>query len=1075
MRKRKFQKGAISVFLVIILIPCMVISSMFVDMSRVLLAKGNSSSAADLALNSLMANYDPDLSEYYGMVASCQDIDQFYEESARFFLEALYSQGLNATEAESLLAYVNASLNGNSVHDLFQVEVQTETKDIVTPVKNASLGESAVIIKDHMVEFMKYRAPVEITANIIDRLSKVDAAKELKDATKNETLVEDKKEFASAEEDFMDAAFKTYKALQEYEKLRSEYNLDLAKMQTMMSEMKKARETYREVIQLMVSNLNGTSELKEFKRTVKELNAYSYTEKHKHVYSYQKKEDDVTYYYIKQSKIDTLLQELDDNIKTFKQARAAIETKVTDKLINASIGYGEDQYHPVQWWKKVSGLLNEGGEHSVLREYENAANNMLKSYSKVLAIKKCEYDKDVTSDWESRYDSLTQSVKDLQKDFLTAGVGEKNNNKYLRLVNKLEKYSKENKNNIKATQVKLKDGRTVKKAIEDVDSTLSKYSEQLGKCIDELNTVIDGTLFNNPYSLIELKKKAREYDSTYKTWKTTAGETDTTLGDNDTAEIEKIEADGGKLAATPDDIKKFRDRAVDVRDKLQSVKDTIDGMKLGNKKLIDIDTSDKVYDAIKDDIGENLTNKDIKAKASQIFKNKFTPYSSSTTAEVAKIDFSNKDYSPLFTENEPTFHKWMREKFAGTSDEKVQKAKKKKQEKEKEAETKESEAKNKDRSGDISKTNLYGNNSYKADEFPSGLDGNLPFNALSGIAGSFTTIVTSLTEGKIDGIRDSLYSTEYVMDMFSYATYVYEGKYKLGMDIEGWTAQKAEEAFYGDIPYKAVTGDKDTAKTWLSEAKTDRYNKTLTNHMINSDHNVLHGAEVEYILFGKANKANVASVYGNIYLIRYPLNTASGFQHFWGLGTETGELINSAANALSAATSGIVPAAAIKCVSILLLAAVETGVDLDRLSNGFQVELYKASDSQWTCAFNAKIDNTNKENTDFSVSGGKKGSACDNGLFYSDYLYLFVLMGFQSNSASEMYRRTADLIQVNMRKYTKDDGYMMKNAKTYFQVNATIRVDPLMLALPMAQLYDKNPSDRSDWCTFTIHEMRGYS
>jgi len=40
-------------------------------------------------------------------------------------------------------------------------------------------------------------------------------------------------------------------------------------------------------------------------------------------------------------------------------------------------------------------------------------------------------DKNVTSDWESKYNSLTQSVKDLQKDFLTAGVGEKNNNKYL--------------------------------------------------------------------------------------------------------------------------------------------------------------------------------------------------------------------------------------------------------------------------------------------------------------------------------------------------------------------------------------------------------------------------------------------------------------------------------------------------------------------------------------------------------------------------------------------------------------------------------------------------------------------
>jgi len=1071
MKKQKFQKGAISVFLVIILIPCMVISSVFVDMSRVLLAKGSSSSAADLALNSLMANYDPDLSEYYGLVASCQDIDQFYEESARFFLEALYSQGLNAEDAESLLAYVNASLVGSDVHDLLQVEVQTETKDIVTPVKNASLGESAVIIKDGIVEFMKYRAPIEITSKIVERLKNSGAASTLQNASKDEALVEDKQDYAEAEEDFMDAAYKTYKAVKAYESLRKSYGLNQSKMQTMMSDMKKARETYREVIQLMVSNLNGTSELTQFKRPVRSLNAFSYTAKQ--VSSSSKKKDGKTTYYINQKKIDKLLTELDENITKFKDARKAVSDKVTDKYINASIGAQDNQYNPIQWWKKVDDLLTSGGRNSVLSKYETAADNMLKSYAKVLAIKKCTLDKNVTSDWESKYNSLTQSVKDLQKDFLTAGVGEKNNNKYLKLVNKLEKYSKDYKNKIKDTQVKLKDGRTVKQAISDVNNTLSTYSDLLQECIDELDTIINGgggIAKNNPYKLDTLSKKAKEYNKAYTTWKGTAEKTDTSLGEKDREEIQTAEANGGRLAASPDDINKFKQRAVNVKNKLQSVKDTIDGMKLGTKKLIDIDSSDTVYKAIKNDIGENLTNSAIKSKAAQIFKNKFTPYSSSTTAEVANIDFSSKDASPLFKENEPTFHKWMTDQFGGTTEEKVKKAKTTKKKKDEEAKTKEEEAKEKPRSGDISTTNLYKNESYKGEEFPSGLDGNLPFSALKGIAGSFTTTVTCLAEGNIDGIRDALYATEYVMDMFSYSTYVYEGKYRLGMETQGWTAAEAEAAY----PYNnnKVTGSADKEKTWLSEKPTDRYNKTLTNHMINSENNVLHGAEVEYVLYGKKNKANVTSVYGNIFIIRYALNTVSGFQHFWGSDTETGFLINSAATTLSSATGGVVPAAVIKCISILLLTAIETGSDLDRLSKGFQVEIYKTSDTQWACSFSATVD---EENTTFSAGSGGSGTSCSNGLFYSDYLYLFVLMGFQSSSASEMYRRTADLIQVNMRKYTKDNGYMLKNAKSYFQINATIRVDPLMLALPIAQVYDKNPSDRSDWCTFTITEKRGYS
>ena len=111
MKKRDFQKGAVSVFLVIILIPCIVISGIFVDLSRVKLSQGVATSSADLALNSLMANYDKDLSEFYGLMGSCQNIEDFYEESAQFFLQALYSQGLSADDAESLMAYVSTLLH----------------------------------------------------------------------------------------------------------------------------------------------------------------------------------------------------------------------------------------------------------------------------------------------------------------------------------------------------------------------------------------------------------------------------------------------------------------------------------------------------------------------------------------------------------------------------------------------------------------------------------------------------------------------------------------------------------------------------------------------------------------------------------------------------------------------------------------------------------------------------------------------------------------------------------------------------------------------------------------------------
>ena len=94
MKSYKKTRGAVSVFLVLILVPCLLASSIFVDVSRVELAKGDTLSAADNALNALLAHFDTDLNDWYGMVASCQNIDEFYAQSKNYFLSIVTSQDL---------------------------------------------------------------------------------------------------------------------------------------------------------------------------------------------------------------------------------------------------------------------------------------------------------------------------------------------------------------------------------------------------------------------------------------------------------------------------------------------------------------------------------------------------------------------------------------------------------------------------------------------------------------------------------------------------------------------------------------------------------------------------------------------------------------------------------------------------------------------------------------------------------------------------------------------------------------------------------------------------------------------
>ena len=1042
---------------------------MFVDLSRVKLSQGVATSSADLALNSLMANYDKDLSEFYGLMASCQNIEDFYEESAQFFLEALYSQGLSADDAESLMTYVSALMNDETIHDLFQMEIQTDTKDIVSAYKGgnsteASLGTSSVIMKDQIVEFMKYRAPIEISSKVIQRLKNTGANDVFGNATEDEQLTEDKQEYAESEEGFMKAAHKTYKALLKYE----EEKMSVTKLKNMLTEMKNARETYREIVSLMVSNLNGTSGLTQFTRPTYKIDLYSYDEKSNKVYSRKEKDDagnDV--YYIDGSKITSLLDDLEEDIEDFKTKRNAVPTAAGDTLVNADIGTGSNQYNAIQWWKKVNSLVNSGN-NSPIAKMKSSAKTMLDSYAKVLAIKKCTLGDEIPAGWEDRYNELTQSVKDLHKDFLTSNVGEKNNNKYLRLVNKLEKHSKENINKISPDTLSLSNGKTVTNAIKDVDTKLSGYVTDLEDCIKTLDKLIDGTITNNPHSLTELGDKAKQYHEDYTTWKNSAQTGTTSMAESDRTSIQEIESKGEVLDTSKQDILDFKTRLVNIRDRLKSVRDTINSMKFGGKKLTSIDSYNTAYNQVKNDIGENLKNSAVSSKANSLFQSKFEPYSSDKNAAVKSYNFEEAKYNPDLTVSSPEFYKWLKSKFKDTDDSKVKSEEDKVDGKEKEGENAAKSAKEANRADGASKTNLYKNDAYASADFPSGLDANGSFKLGSSLVSSLGNVISSLVNMEFDGVRDSLYSTEYVMDMFSYATYVNEGKYRLCLD-SGKTPAEIEANY--SSAYSGVTGNKDTKGSWLSDNITDTYNQTLTNKKINSTNNILHGAEVEYVLYGKENKSNITSAYVDIFEIRYLLNTLSGFQNFWtptgktGAARTTAAAITSAASLISTATSGIVPIPVIKCVSILLITALETAEDLNRLEKGFQVELYKTGDD-WRYSISG-------ESLTTSSTGGK---ACENGLFYSDYIYMFLYLGFENeSSASEMYRRVGDLIQVNMRKYTGKNTYMLKNAKSYFELNAKIRVKPLMLALPVSQGFSSNPKDKNDWCTFEIHEIRGYS
>ena len=204
------------------------------------------------------------------------------------------------------------------------------------------------------------------------------------------------------------------------------------------------------------------------------------------------------------------------------------------------------------------------------------------------------------------------------------------------------------------------------------------------------------------------------------------------------------------------------------------------------------------------------------------------------------------------------------------------------------------------------------------------------------------------------------------------------------------------------------------------------------------------------------------------------MNLVSGHQHFWTGDNTTAFAIGQIANAVAGLTQYIVPAAAVKIVLIALLTVFETGEDLDRLEAGLPVELYKKDYTEWQLAISGGTISDALNNLSNGAQN-KEHKTPGTGLYYSDYIGIFLYLGLKTDSADAMYERIGEVLQTNIRKMSGKSDYSMKKARSYFKLEAKIRVKPLMLALPIFDSVEGNIKEKTDWCTYNIKMIRGYS
>ena len=221
---------------------------LFVDASRAKLVGGLVSSAGDLTLNTVLTQYDAELDDFYGFLGSDpNNAKAVIAQADTYFMSSVSSKAANSTGSRGTINDIIEAFGGGSgaISDLLQIE--SGVTFTVNTLDNGTLSNPA-LIKKQVVEFMKYRAPIEEIGDLLDKFKGV--SKDLENASKDSETIEKKQEFVDAEGALMAKLMEAYTDLLAY----NEYGITADYISKMKTDLDEVEEKYRIAHKITVKN-----------------------------------------------------------------------------------------------------------------------------------------------------------------------------------------------------------------------------------------------------------------------------------------------------------------------------------------------------------------------------------------------------------------------------------------------------------------------------------------------------------------------------------------------------------------------------------------------------------------------------------------------------------------------------------------------------------------------------------------------------------------------------------------------------------------------------------------------------
>jgi len=189
---RNVNRGAITVYLSIVLSAVIMLSGILMDVVRIRTAEAQVRRAVSTAALSTLAGYDTKLKEEYGLFALHNSDRSYLSGDALYFLQnQLEEPSLREIEKSRGISPLSSIFTDNGFRkvnfvDLYDYHVENIE---VVPIYNLTENE---VGRQQIVEYMKYRAPVQFAENFMEKIQYAASSGKISSLYKQKTIIEKK-------------------------------------------------------------------------------------------------------------------------------------------------------------------------------------------------------------------------------------------------------------------------------------------------------------------------------------------------------------------------------------------------------------------------------------------------------------------------------------------------------------------------------------------------------------------------------------------------------------------------------------------------------------------------------------------------------------------------------------------------------------------------------------------------------------------------------------------------------------------------------------------------------------------